>query len=958
MADKDREDSKSARDADREESKLLALPDSTHLPAISEMSRADFTESSVPLLGGTAYADNMVEHIEAVFKQTEAGLQFADRLTSTMDFIASREVQTYTELESFITEEIKTANDKMVSATAAYKSLLEGYLKAAKQRKKVGQIIVHKVCHPMKLFLEQEKVKLLGYKKSFVDFAQPIPALLTEIETSRANCLKAIKMGEEKSILKKRWKWSKVFEICRQFDERRTYANQYLQSFHDIHIPQMLTSLQRIEERRLAAMVNIFDTFSHAFEDQVTLMAAQIPKLRRVPHLVDIGADIEDFVVEITEKFPTPVDRSPASRMSSKHARKRSSRNMTQAALLEVNLGAAANREVVKYVPYGLDYQLVEIEKKAYMETARRKGKKPPMDITDSPEFILAQQHKCLPEFRMLTMPRIFLALKVAVEDLGGFEKEGIFRISSEYADIDKVFDKLRAADFDVELDDPHVAANCLKKWLRELNDSLVPQEFIEQVLEALDIATRDLKSSEKKMKQIFEQLPQTNQLIVKGLLRLMRDISYQDNVLLTKMTMPNLAVVFGPSFLRFDDLNDPKKAFRVADAAQQLILMWVHLIDVSDYPVEQERLAAFPGVVPVKISKEWKRAPLGLNYNPSVQVMKMGEKSTPISQEQAQGPLSPLPASPLKISPNFSPSQSPKSSKKKKHSDAESDEERKNDVNPSTINAPEEIKLDDVKEEKDDTYNANEDLVRKWSSNQLMQSFGRQRSVAHLTSPYLGMMILPVSTVTASSTIDLERDSVATDDGYIPTALDTAKLIVQLPNANPSSEKKEMARITEDPGSNPEDDLEEEERVVLSVEKQLPKRPSKKPTSPLQSGEKPRVATKPKQIRRAESNIARVARCWKCQAKAVNSEFCVNCWSPLDPLKAAEAQDALSPKALSLQVEVGPLRSPLNVVTSPSEDGNNSNMPEVPSFDALSPLSSQELQIKTPPAPDYLNDE
>eukprot|EP00475_Leptophrys_vorax_P031524 TRINITY_DN47747_c0_g1_i2.p1 TRINITY_DN47747_c0_g1~~TRINITY_DN47747_c0_g1_i2.p1 ORF type:complete len:585 (+),score=146.81 TRINITY_DN47747_c0_g1_i2:173-1756(+) len=478
--------------------------------------------------------------------------------------------------------------------------------------------------------------------------------------------------------------------------------------------------------------------------------------------------------------------------LQSKHQRLAGSKNLPPGALLDVRVGSilVATKEISRYIPYGVSLSLVEIEKRAYNES-NKKGKKPGIDITDAPDVIVEQEHLLHPELRELSLPRIFLALKGAIEDLGGLEMEGIFRISSEYSDIDRVYDKLRVNDYDVAFSDSILAANCLKKWLRELKDCLVPQQMCDAVVKAVSISSSDLTLGEELLKEIFSRLGKANQLIIKGLLRLMRDISFNDNVSSTRMSMPNLAVVFGPAFLRADEINDMQKAFKVAEAAQSLILMWVHLIDVQDYPSEQEKLAAFPKVVAVKPKDQWKRAPVS-NYIPVTRVLKMMDEITPFGQ-------------------------------------APNSEEQKT-----------EVKIEDIST----LESRNSALARKWSVEQ-MKVFQDTDDLKDFKSVGSGSGRL----TTARMIVQLSPESSAF------SRLTSTETDAPLKGANPSAELVDN-RITEP--------IEEEEELTSAE--------NRKTTSHRDS-------------------IARIARCWKCQAKAVNSEFCVNCWAPLDPAKAVMKQ-------------------------------------------------------------------
>src|SRR5688572_10872694 len=64
------------------------LPPQIPLPAISEMANADFSEYTIPLLAGSAFADNLGSNVYSAFKQVASGLQLAEKLAQTLSILA------------------------------------------------------------------------------------------------------------------------------------------------------------------------------------------------------------------------------------------------------------------------------------------------------------------------------------------------------------------------------------------------------------------------------------------------------------------------------------------------------------------------------------------------------------------------------------------------------------------------------------------------------------------------------------------------------------------------------------------------------------------------------------------------------------------------------------------------------------------------------------------------------
>jgi hypothetical protein len=743
--------------------------------------------SSTPtnlLLSGHAFADNLSEHADLVFSKVEQGIRKSEQLALIFAEIAQREIQYHNDIEHQVNLFKRAAEDEHFTEKEAIHGFLMNYLGQTKQHKKFGQLVQMKVCAVFKPFVEKERKKFDKVKDEYHEFAKPIPELVQELNELREKCTKLIN-SEEKSIFKKGNKWEKILQLSREFDERRVFANQYLNSFYDSHLCHILTELQRIEEKRIAGGVNALVIFSSLQKDFKTSLNPFFEKSNQFAPSIDIRSDIESFVQIITERKDAP--------------------------------------DLVKYIPYSLPMQLLEMERQAYMESSK-KLKKPLIELTDLPEQILNEQVKLFPDMKMLTLPRIFLALKRAVEDLGGLEKEGIFRISSEFSVIDSYYEKIRSGDYDVDISDPHVAANCLKKWLREMKDSLFFSKYADSIMSAIDISERDFNKGNAILKSIFDSLPNVNQLIIKGLLRLMRDISYVENVVHTKMTMQNLAVVFAPSFLRSDELSDPKKAIKCAQISQTMILTLASIIALNDYPIDNEIIGAFPSVVPIKARNAWKRAPLDLNYAPSIEVKKMGN-----SKENK----------PVGAIPIF-PAQKGKSELQR----------------PETLNSDQKV---------DSNLSPNEELARKWSDDLFSQVMSRSR--AQVQTKFL---------LESTNEVKSEAFSPSSSTEFSLTSamrINQAKVLAELSgnwNASEFSSNSPESR---------ENEVFEPKSVNLNS-KIPPKRPEKKF---LAIQEKPSTQQQTK-AKSEYPQIVRVARCLKCQAKATNRKYCLNCWSPLEP--------------------------------------------------------------------------
>lgn len=91
--------------------------------------------------------------------------------------------------------------------------------------------------------------------------------------------------------------------------------------------------------------------------------------------------------------------------------------------------------------------------------------------------------------------------------------------------------------------DDPTVLASCLKLWLRELCDPLVPEELYNDCI-------THAKEPEACV-QIVQRLPTINRRVVVFVISFLQLFLEEKVMGVTKMTSANLALVMAPNLLR-----------------------------------------------------------------------------------------------------------------------------------------------------------------------------------------------------------------------------------------------------------------------------------------------------------------------------------------------------------------------------------------------------------------------
>ncbi|XP_061092768.1 active breakpoint cluster region-related protein isoform X1 [Conger conger] len=163
--------------------------------------------------------------------------------------------------------------------------------------------------------------------------------------------------------------------------------------------------------------------------------------------------------------------------------------------------------------------------------------------VFNIPIGVLAQQEGVL-------VPHIVRSCIKDVE-LRGLEEVGIYRISGAASDIQSLkssFDtNLREAMSRLRSMDVNAVSGVLKLFFRELPEPLIPREQFQSLSDALAIP--DLSSKMQSMCSILQACPDVNRNTFLFLLHHLRRVSEKQEI--NKMTLMNLATVFGPSLVR-----------------------------------------------------------------------------------------------------------------------------------------------------------------------------------------------------------------------------------------------------------------------------------------------------------------------------------------------------------------------------------------------------------------------
>jgi len=188
-----------------------------------------------------------------------------------------------------------------------------------------------------------------------------------------------------------------------------------------------------------------------------------------------------------------------------------------------------------------------------------------------------------------LDVPLIMYVLCDAVQEMGGLQTQGIFRISIDsnlLLELQRQFD---SGNFSLTLmkGDPHAAACLMKLWLRSLTDPLISKDHYKRATEGLQQVRNassqqrretgvrkeelDRAESAKFVLEVMTKLAPHNQALIRRIGALCKDVVA--NSAQNLMSYDALAVVFGPCFFRGPKVDDPMEMMQQSQREKAFVI-------------------------------------------------------------------------------------------------------------------------------------------------------------------------------------------------------------------------------------------------------------------------------------------------------------------------------------------------------------------------------------------------
>ncbi|XP_026164442.1 rho GTPase-activating protein 22 isoform X2 [Mastacembelus armatus] len=213
-----------------------------------------------------------------------------------------------------------------------------------------------------------------------------------------------------------------------------------------------------------------------------------------------------------------------------------------------------------------------------------------------------------------------------------GLKEEGLFRApgqTNHVRELQGAFDRGEKPVFD-STTDVHTVASLLKLYIRELPEPIIPFSKYTQFLSCASLLTKDKEMGITELGKQVKSLPQVNYNLLKYICKFLDEVQSHSSE--NKMSVQNLATVFGPNILR-PRVEDPVTMMEGSSQVQHLMTVLISehsRLYQCDKPEIQTKIPPQQQQSPVHRGKvEW--LPQGDNdHSPSLDTGSKNPKEKP----------------------------------------------------------------------------------------------------------------------------------------------------------------------------------------------------------------------------------------------------------------------------------------------------------------------------------------
>ncbi|KAJ8248403.1 hypothetical protein GJAV_G00241660 [Gymnothorax javanicus] len=156
-----------------------------------------------------------------------------------------------------------------------------------------------------------------------------------------------------------------------------------------------------------------------------------------------------------------------------------------------------------------------------------------------------------------------------------GLDEEGLFRMPGQanlVKELQDAFDCGEKPHFN-STTDVHTVASLLKLYLRELPEPVIPFSNYPDFLTCAQLLTKEERAGIEELEKQVKTLPQANYSLLKYICKFLDEVQTHSNQ--NKMSIQNLATVFGPNILR-PKMGDPKSMMEGTSQVQHLMMVLI----------------------------------------------------------------------------------------------------------------------------------------------------------------------------------------------------------------------------------------------------------------------------------------------------------------------------------------------------------------------------------------------
>lgn len=486
------------------------------------------------------FMEKMLPHVDMVMMQQDSGARLVKHVHSFFD--------NYTViLQRFSNELAEAANkerslleamprpDKMQSCWNSWLTFFNNVGKVASSHATMVDDMILVCLKPLSAFAKETEAHTHEANEQVDAIMKQIKDVSEELSQEKELCSKQLQaLSKRKKSLKGKYvkQKDKSLQAIEAYKSKLRGANERLRRIRARTIPSLVSNFHAQESERVIVLKQILTQYGNLEKKLAKNVVTCTEKVQEAAHAVDRQTDLSKFV-----------DYCSSSRGNSPFGfiRDFSYELATPQDLWPQNIDAnSQNTPIMAPSPKGSKSGIMTGSLTFAFTPCRLFG----FSLTEVMDFQKEVSPATNTEY-----PFVLDYLATCVKKNDGHKAEGIFRVSAAVEEIQALRDQIESSNYCYQFSTPHVPANLLKYWLRELSDPLIPQELGKEALKIGQTDPETLTEPSVNIQRLMKKLPKLNVAVIKVVISLAHLVT--ENEASNRMNLHALAVVFAPSFFR-----------------------------------------------------------------------------------------------------------------------------------------------------------------------------------------------------------------------------------------------------------------------------------------------------------------------------------------------------------------------------------------------------------------------